>query len=147
MGPGDVQAPEAPAEPRSEHVPVRFPADLIAGARQLAASEGMTVSAWIRHEVEREVGRRLDAPRAGAEAHGALHAEISRLREMLAVMTRERDLLARQFRLGELEAVLAGRERRDVVLDDKSHQDGCICPDCEGARADAAETEGKTAGA
>ena len=30
------------------HVPVRFPENLAAGARQCAAREGMSVSAWIR---------------------------------------------------------------------------------------------------
>jgi hypothetical protein len=40
------------------HVSIRFPADMIAAAKQLAAAEGMTVSAWIRREVEREAARR-----------------------------------------------------------------------------------------
>jgi hypothetical protein len=45
-------------ETLSEHVPIRFPAGLIAAAKQMAAAEGMTVSAWIRREVEREATRR-----------------------------------------------------------------------------------------
>lgn len=40
------------------HVTVRFPEALAAAAKQLAAAEGMTVSAWIRREVEREAARR-----------------------------------------------------------------------------------------
>jgi hypothetical protein len=40
------------------HVPVRFPEGLAAGARQCAAREGMTVSAWIRLMVDREIARR-----------------------------------------------------------------------------------------
>jgi hypothetical protein len=40
------------------HVPVRFPEALAAGARQCAAREGMTVSAWIRLMVDREIARR-----------------------------------------------------------------------------------------
>lgn len=42
----------------TEHLSVRFPAGMIAVAKQLAAGEGMTVSAWIRREVEREAQRR-----------------------------------------------------------------------------------------
>jgi hypothetical protein len=40
------------------HVPVRFPESLAAGARQCAAREGMSVSAWIRLMVDREISRR-----------------------------------------------------------------------------------------
>jgi hypothetical protein len=40
------------------HVPVRFPEALAAGARQCAAREGMSVSAWIRRMVSREIARR-----------------------------------------------------------------------------------------
>ena len=39
-------------------VPVRFGETLAAGARQLATREGMSVSAWIRLLVVREVARR-----------------------------------------------------------------------------------------
>jgi hypothetical protein len=40
------------------HVPVRFPEALAAGARRCAAREGMSVSAWIRLMVDREIARR-----------------------------------------------------------------------------------------
>jgi hypothetical protein len=57
----------------SEHVPVRFPAELIAAAKQRADAEGMTVSAWIRREVEREVSRRT-VPGQAASAPAAAQA-------------------------------------------------------------------------
>jgi hypothetical protein len=57
--PGAAAAPGLAADGSlSGHVTVRFPAGLIAAAGQVAASEGMTVSAWIRREVEREAARR-----------------------------------------------------------------------------------------
>jgi hypothetical protein len=40
------------------HVPVRFGESLAAGARQCAAREGMSVSAWIRLMAVREIARR-----------------------------------------------------------------------------------------
>lgn len=59
------------AEPLSEHVSVRFPVSLHEAARQSAAGEGMDVSAWIRREVEREIGRRAGRCRAcGQEVPG-----------------------------------------------------------------------------
>jgi hypothetical protein len=39
-------------------VPVRFPPTMAANARQLAERDGKTLSAWVRHIVEREVARR-----------------------------------------------------------------------------------------
>lgn len=39
-------------------VPVRFPPGIAATARQLAGRDGKTLSAWVRHIVEREVARR-----------------------------------------------------------------------------------------
>jgi hypothetical protein len=56
------------AESLSEHVSVRFPADLAAAARHLAAADGMDVSAWIRREVEREAGRRAGRCHACGQA-------------------------------------------------------------------------------
>ena len=44
--------------------------------------------------------------------------ELERLRRALAKATRERDLLFGSMPLGEAKAVLSGRERRDVVLDE-----------------------------
>ena len=61
----------APDETLAEHMPVRFPARTAAAAKQLAAAEGMTVSAWIRREVEREVGRREKQPAPEAQARPA----------------------------------------------------------------------------
>jgi hypothetical protein len=45
-------------EALTEHLAIRFPADMIAAVKQLATAEGMTVSAWIRREVEQEAARR-----------------------------------------------------------------------------------------
>ena len=42
----------------TENVAVRFPQSIAKATQALAESEGMTVSAWIRREIEREVGRR-----------------------------------------------------------------------------------------
>lgn len=39
-------------------VPVRFPPSMVAKARALAERDGKTLSAWMRHIVEREVARR-----------------------------------------------------------------------------------------
>lgn len=40
------------------HVPVRFGEQVAAAAKQCAAREGMSVSAWIRLMVGREIARR-----------------------------------------------------------------------------------------
>ena len=39
-------------------IPVRFPPSMAAMARQVAERDGKTLSAWVRHIVEREVARR-----------------------------------------------------------------------------------------
>lgn len=54
--------------PLSEHVSVRFPAALMAAAKQAAASEGVDVSAWIRREVDREIDRRAGRCHACGQA-------------------------------------------------------------------------------
>src|SRR5215831_8198040 len=48
----------------SGHVPVRFSPSVIAWVRALAAEDGLTVSAWIRSLVEREVDRRMPIERS-----------------------------------------------------------------------------------
>jgi hypothetical protein len=40
----------------TKHVPVRFDADVIDRAKQVAEAEGLTVSSWIRRLVARELG-------------------------------------------------------------------------------------------
>lgn len=55
------------AAPLTGHVPVRFAPEVVRAVQALAASEGMTVSAWIRREVEREVSRRA-SPASPASA-------------------------------------------------------------------------------
>ncbi len=42
----------------SEHVPVRFSGDLAAAAKRLARQDGMSVSAWVRRIVDREIAAR-----------------------------------------------------------------------------------------
>jgi hypothetical protein len=37
---------------------VRFPPDLVRAAERLAEHDGLTLSAWIRREVQRELDRR-----------------------------------------------------------------------------------------
>lgn len=39
-------------------IPVRFPPSMAGAARRLAERDGKTLSAWVRHIVEREVARR-----------------------------------------------------------------------------------------
>ncbi len=48
----------------SGHVPVRFSPSIIVRVRALAAEDGLTVSAWIRSVVEREVDRRMPVERS-----------------------------------------------------------------------------------
>lgn len=48
----------APAAPLGDPVPVRFPGSLAAGARMLAAQDGMSLSAWVRRLVDRELAAR-----------------------------------------------------------------------------------------
>jgi hypothetical protein len=42
----------------TEHVPVRFPEQLAAAARHLAGQDGMSLSAWIRRLIDRELAAR-----------------------------------------------------------------------------------------
>jgi hypothetical protein len=65
------QEPSGPAQRRSRkgmtsHVPVRFLPETIAKVKILASRDRKTVSAWIRDVVEREIERRLPAPRTEA---------------------------------------------------------------------------------
>lgn len=46
--------------PLTRHVPVRFPASTIEEVKRLADLDGMTVSAWIRHAVNRALQERTD---------------------------------------------------------------------------------------
>ena len=63
------------------HATVRFQAPVVAAARRLAAAEGMTVSDWIRREVEREAARREQpAP------------ELARTREEAGALRRKLDI-------------------------------------------------------
>lgn len=55
-GPG-YGLPGRPAR-LSSHVPVRFDRDTIAAIKQFSDEDGMTVSAWVRRLVKREVERR-----------------------------------------------------------------------------------------
>jgi hypothetical protein len=50
----------------SSHMPIRFLPETIAKVKILAARDRKTVSAWIRDLVEREIERRLPAPRSEA---------------------------------------------------------------------------------
>jgi hypothetical protein len=70
---------EAPGATRSlgDPVPVRFPESLASAARQLAEQDGMTMSAWVRRIVDRELAARegvchscgLPVPRESAGLH------------------------------------------------------------------------------
>jgi hypothetical protein len=58
-----------PDRPLTQHVPVRFTAETIEQVRELAAADGMTVSAWIRRAVERTV-RQQGATVVGRDGAG-----------------------------------------------------------------------------
>ena len=63
-------APESPHRLSSrvltQQVPIRFPAETIEVAREVAEKDGMTVSSWIRRAVEHAV-REQGAPAADAK--------------------------------------------------------------------------------
>lgn len=46
-----------PGRALTRHVPVRFPPELVEQVQGLADEEGLTVSAWVRRAVKREVER------------------------------------------------------------------------------------------
>lgn len=52
---GSAQRRKAPRRPLTGHVPVRFDDTTIAAVKERAEAEGMTVSAWIRRLVAREL--------------------------------------------------------------------------------------------
>jgi hypothetical protein len=42
----------------TQHVPVRFPTETVDAVRELAEADGLSVSAWIRRTVDRELAER-----------------------------------------------------------------------------------------
>ncbi len=89
--PGKREPAEGPARRRrgralTQHVPVRFAASTISKVRELAEGDGMSVSAWIRRTVERELARR-GAPASAGETQTDARAAAERLREDLAELT------------------------------------------------------------
>jgi hypothetical protein len=89
--PNNREPAEGPPQRRrgralTEHVPVRFPASTVTTVRELAEADGMSVSAWIRHTVEREVVRRT-GPGLPAETQTDARAAVDRLRQDLVVLT------------------------------------------------------------
>jgi hypothetical protein len=70
---------EVPKGVLSRHVPIRFRPQTIARAKAIAERDGMTVSAWIRAVVEREVERRMPAPSQTRHSHtGAISWQVIR---------------------------------------------------------------------
>ena len=66
----------------TEHVPVRFPAATIKVVRELAETDGMTVSAWIRRAVEAAARIRTNASTGdSAESNEQAHDVVDRLRK------------------------------------------------------------------
>jgi hypothetical protein len=55
----------------SNHVPIRFSAGTMSAVQTLAHGDGMTVSAWIRSIVDRELARRLPPQTMSTIAGGA----------------------------------------------------------------------------
>lgn len=87
----------------SEHVTVRFPADMSTAVKHLAAAEGMTASAWIRREVEREAERR---ERPAPELAEQLRAAIGRT----LILEAERDQVGAELdRIKQQYAAWLGR--------------------------------------
>jgi hypothetical protein len=86
--PSRREAAEGPPRRRREraltqHVPVRFPASTIATVRELAKGDGMSVSDWIRHTVEREVAKR-SASEPTSKTEPDVRAAVERLRQDVA---------------------------------------------------------------
>jgi hypothetical protein len=66
----------------TEHVPVRFPTATIEVVRELAETDGMTVSAWIRRAVEAAARARTSALTAEhTESNEHAHDVVERLRK------------------------------------------------------------------
>lgn len=65
---GPAQRRKAPRRPLTGHVPVRFDDKTIAAVKERAEADGMTVSAWIRHLVARELSPAETAATASADA-------------------------------------------------------------------------------
>ena len=94
------ESAEGPPRRRREsaltrHVPVRFPTSTVETVRELAKADGMSVSAWIRHTVGREVARR-SAPEPTTKTEPDVRGAVERLRQDVA----------------ELAATLEGSESR-----------------------------------
>ena len=80
--PAPGQPQRRPGRALTEHVPVRFPAATIEAVRQLAETDGMTVSAWIRRAVEVAARGRTSAPTGdSAESNEQAHDVVERLRK------------------------------------------------------------------
>jgi hypothetical protein len=62
---GPAQRRKAPRRPLTGHVPVRFDDKTIAAVKERAEEEGMTVSAWIRRVVARELSP-VETPASGS---------------------------------------------------------------------------------
>jgi|SRR5271155_2863084 len=54
-----------PDRPLSTHVPVRFSPETVSLVKYFAAIDGLTLSSWIRREVEKAIQRRMPRPRTG----------------------------------------------------------------------------------
>lgn len=65
---GPAQRRKAPRRPLTGHVPVRFDDKTIAAVKERAEAEGMTVSAWIRRLVARELSPVKATPDKSAKA-------------------------------------------------------------------------------
>lgn len=63
---GPAQRRKAPRRPLTGHVPVRFDDKTIAAVKERAEAEGMTVSAWIRRLVARELSP-VETPTSGSD--------------------------------------------------------------------------------
>lgn len=60
----------------SEHVPIRFPETLASAAKRLAEQDGMSMSAWVRRVVDRELAARSGkCPACGHETAADLGPE------------------------------------------------------------------------
>src|SRR4051794_27639814 len=88
--PADGQPRRRRERALTQHVPVRFPASTVETVRELAEADGMSVSAWIRRTVERELAAKSapGAERPSADAQAAVQRLQRDLADLAAALER-----------------------------------------------------------
>jgi hypothetical protein len=91
VSPEHARTPRRPS--LSAQVPIRFSPGMVAAVGRIAESDGMSVSSWIRHLVEKELSRR-DAS-SGPTGRAAAQAAIETARRALGELENALTPLAR----------------------------------------------------